>query len=131
MWKRGKDQGQRECKPRPRWIKPGAKLSIVVDELQTFMKVVCVVPERQTTRNKMAGLLRAKAVAFIGLGRMGSEMARNLLSKSRELSAFVVCDHSSDAVNSFVTSLANPQPKVIVTETPGEYGCISIERYLY
>jgi 3-hydroxyisobutyrate dehydrogenase len=51
-----------------------------------------------------ASLSRAKSITFIGLGRMGSEMAYNLFSKriteSRD-HRFVVCDAVPEAATRF------------------------------
>ena len=51
-----------------------------------------------------ASLSRAKSITFIGLGRMGSEMAYNLFSKRIAESSdhrFVVCDAVPEAAARF------------------------------
>lgn len=47
---------------------------------------------------------RAKSTSFIGLGRMGSEMAYNLFSKQylrSQDSQFIVCDALPESANTF------------------------------
>lgn len=75
-----------------------------------------------------SGLLqsRSKSVSFIGLGRMGSEMAFNLFSKKfTEVndSQFLICDALPDNVKSFRENfLAQfPGAKVGIAATPEEY----------
>jgi len=71
-------------------------------------------------------MLRPKSVSFIGLGRMGSEMAFNLFSKKfaeASDSHFVVCDAVPDNTSSFCENfLAQfPGAKVGIAVTPEEY----------
>jgi 3-hydroxyisobutyrate dehydrogenase len=68
---------------------------------------------------------RANSTAFIGLGRMGSEMAYNLFSKKFEQSAdsrFVVCDAVSESAVSFRQKLLSqfPSANIDVVQTPEE-----------
>ena len=68
---------------------------------------------------------RAASISFLGLGRMGSEMAFNLFSKRHALApeeSFVVCDAVPDAAHSFVTNLKShfPAVKIRVVSTPEE-----------
>ncbi|KAI6110047.1 3-hydroxyisobutyrate dehydrogenase [Pisolithus sp. B1] len=68
---------------------------------------------------------RARTTAFIGLGRMGSEMAHNLflnkLSESPD-SEFVVCDAIPDSAASFRRSFLSrfPEARIEVVNTPEE-----------
>lgn len=69
---------------------------------------------------------RHKHIAFIGLGRMGFEMAFNLFSKtlaSTNEAGFVVCDAVPASTQSFTdTFLAKfPGAQVRIVGTPGEY----------
>jgi len=69
--------------------------------------------------------LRPKSVSFVGLGRMGSEMAFNLFSKTfakASDSHFVVCDAIPDNARSFCEKfLAHfPGAKIRVAATPEE-----------
>jgi len=68
---------------------------------------------------------RAKSIGFIGLGRMGSEMALNLFSKrftEAHDSEFVVCDAIPDSAQSFCDAfLAQfPVAHLRVVLTPAE-----------
>jgi 3-hydroxyisobutyrate dehydrogenase len=68
---------------------------------------------------------RLKTVGFVGLGRMGSEMAFNLFSKrltDAHDSQFVVCDALPESARSFCDSfLAQfPAAHVRAVLTPGE-----------
>lgn len=70
-------------------------------------------------------MLRPKTVSFIGLGRMGSEMAFNLFSKrfaEASDSHFVVCDAIPDSTKSFRENfLAQfPGAKLTAAATPAE-----------
>lgn len=67
--------------------------------------------------------LRAKSTSFIGLGRMGSEMAYNLFSKQYALapdSQFVVCDAIPSAAHRFCDNFARqfPGSQLAIAETP-------------
>jgi hypothetical protein len=69
---------------------------------------------------------RPKSISFIGLGRMGHEMAYNLFSKqyTRETeSHFVVCDAIPDSARAFCENfLSNfPGVKIAIASTPEEY----------
>jgi 3-hydroxyisobutyrate dehydrogenase len=80
---------------------------------------------RLGTQRRVAGLSRGKAIGFIGLGRMGSEMAFNLFSKKfaeAHDSQFVVCDAVHDSARLFCDNfLAQfPAANVGVALTPGE-----------
>lgn len=68
---------------------------------------------------------RAHAVAFVGLGAMGREMANNLFSKTylaESRSTFFVCDAFPEAAAAFARSFAEKYPtaEVVVVDTPGE-----------
>jgi 3-hydroxyisobutyrate dehydrogenase len=76
---------------------------------------------------------RNNAIAFIGLGAMGREMATNLFTKTASAHAavsqnqssplsFVVCDAISEAATSFARSFRErfPSVNVEVVQTPGE-----------
>ena len=69
--------------------------------------------------------LRAKSTSFIGLGRMGYEMAYNLFSKrykeERDI-RFVVCDAVSDTAQRFRQSFVSqfPDAKLEIANTPEE-----------
>ncbi|KZT26500.1 hypothetical protein NEOLEDRAFT_1155616 [Neolentinus lepideus HHB14362 ss-1] len=67
--------------------------------------------------------LRTKSIGFIGLGRMGSEMAYNLFSKrftEAVDSHFVVCDAVSDAAKSFKEKFYHqfPGANLEIVESP-------------
>lgn len=69
---------------------------------------------------------RHKSTSFIGLGRMGSEMAYNLFSKqyARETeSRFVVCDAIPDTARAFRENFLTrfPGAKITIATTPEEY----------
>lgn len=66
-------------------------------------------------------VLRSRTLGFIGLGRMGFEMARNLFTKQTG-ARFIVCDANNDAVQAFVKQLRHlqPQAEVSVASTPAE-----------
>jgi 3-hydroxyisobutyrate dehydrogenase len=73
-------------------------------------------------------VVRAKSTAFIGLGRMGSEMAFNLFSKKFAESPearFVVCDALPTSATVFRQNfLAQfPGAHIDVVHTPEEYVC--------
>lgn len=68
---------------------------------------------------------RQHAVAFIGLGAMGRQMANNLFSKTLEATpnaSFVVCDALPEAANAFARSFQEQYPTaaIDVVHTPGE-----------
>lgn len=69
--------------------------------------------------------LRPKSTSFIGLGRMGHEMAYNLFSKQyaqdNELH-FVVCDAIPDSALSFCENFLGhfPGAKIAIATTPEE-----------
>lgn len=70
-------------------------------------------------------LPRAKSTSFIGLGRMGSEMAYNLFSKQYAKSQdaqFVVCDAVPDSARAFRDNfLSNfPGATLEVADTPAQ-----------
>ncbi|KAF8919634.1 3-hydroxyisobutyrate dehydrogenase [Mucidula mucida] len=69
--------------------------------------------------------MRSKSIAFIGLGRMGSEMAYNLFSKTfaREQDArFIVCDAVEDNTYKFCNNFAKqfPGAQISIAQTPLE-----------
>ena len=85
---------------------------------------------------------RASTIGFIGLGRMGYEMALNLFSKtlinhdlqrqasvstsglsSNVLPGFTVCDVNEDAANNIVRIITErfPGVNIAVRRTPAEY----------
>ena len=66
---------------------------------------------------------RSKSMSFIGLGKMGYQMAYNLFSKQYVQdndSQFVVCDTNLDTVQSFGTTFITQYPSAHITyaETP-------------
>lgn len=74
---------------------------------------------------------RAKSISFIGLGRMGSEMAFNLFSKKfieAGDSQFLICDAVPDNAKSFRENfLAQfPGAQIGIATTPEEYVCCFI-----
>ncbi|KZV84061.1 3-hydroxyisobutyrate dehydrogenase [Exidia glandulosa HHB12029] len=73
-----------------------------------------------------AQVLRSRTLGFIGLGRMGFEMARNLFTKQPGAS-FVVCDANQTAAQAFVSQLTSLQPhaKISVASTPAEVALAS------
>lgn len=69
--------------------------------------------------------LRPKSTSFIGLGRMGHEMAYNLFSKQYALESdqhFVVCDAVPDSALSFCENFLSqfPGAKIAIATTPEE-----------
>lgn len=72
-----------------------------------------------------AHVSRAASVSFLGLGRMGSEMAFNLFSKRHALASeecFVVCDAVPEAASAFAANLRHnfPASKIRIVGTPEE-----------
>jgi 3-hydroxyisobutyrate dehydrogenase len=68
---------------------------------------------------------RADSTSFIGLGRMGYQMALNLFSKQYKQannSHFVVCDVVPDAARSFCFEFTSQYPDAYITiaSTPEE-----------
>lgn len=69
---------------------------------------------------------RERAIAFIGLGAMGREMASNLFTKSLAdtptPTTFVVCDAVPEAAHAFARSFAtlHPSAKLHVVENPAQ-----------
>lgn len=68
---------------------------------------------------------RPKSTSFIGLGRMGHEMAYNLFSKqyAKDTDAhFVVCDAIPDSARAFSANFLNhfPGAKIAIATTPEE-----------
>ncbi|KAI0080602.1 3-hydroxyisobutyrate dehydrogenase [Panus rudis PR-1116 ss-1] len=78
----------------------------------------------QLTRRRQAP--RAQTTAFIGLGRMGSEMAYNLFSKTlvdtNGSAEFVVCDAREESAHTFVKNMEAqfPGTKVQIVSAPGD-----------
>lgn len=70
---------------------------------------------------------RSNSISFIGLGRMGHEMAYNLFSKqyAREPtgSFFVVCDAIPDSARAFREKFQSHYPgaEIAIATTPEEY----------
>ena len=83
-------------------------------------------PSPRLLRAVAANAQRQKSISFIGLGRMGSEMAYNLFSRtlveSGGAARFVVCDareqSATDFVNNFHTHF--PGAKIEVMTSPAE-----------
>lgn len=73
-----------------------------------------------------AQIPRSRSVSFVGLGRMGSEMAFNLFSRTLVESGggarFVVCDAREQIAQAFVANFSShfPGAKVDVVTTPAE-----------
>ena len=70
---------------------------------------------------------RRKSVSFIGLGRMGSEMAYNLFSRKLVEShgelRFVVCDAREATSTAFAQNFTTqfPGARIEIANTPAEY----------
>lgn len=69
--------------------------------------------------------MRPQSVSFIGLGRMGSEMAFNLFSKKfaeANDTHFVICDAIPDSSKSFCEDFVSqfPGAKIGIAATPEE-----------
>lgn len=69
--------------------------------------------------------LRHKSTSFIGLGRMGHEMAFNLFSKRYAVANgehFVVCDAIPESAKSFCETFLSqfPGAKIAIATTPEE-----------
>ncbi|KZV67981.1 3-hydroxyisobutyrate dehydrogenase [Peniophora sp. CONT] len=76
---------------------------------------------------QLSATQRARSLAFIGLGRMGYEMAFNAFSKTHSAdpsARFVVCDALPAAAQSFATNFASHFPaareKITVASSPAE-----------
>ena len=73
------------------------------------------------------GAQRNKSISFIGLGRMGSEMAYNLFSRklveSHGAARFVVCDAREATSVAFAHNFSQQFPgvRVEIANTPAEY----------
>jgi hypothetical protein len=71
-------------------------------------------------------LSRQNCISFIGLGRMGSQMAFNLFSKTfveRPDSRFLVCDTIPEVVQGFKQSFLShfPSARIDIAATPEQY----------
>ncbi|KAG9318238.1 3-hydroxyisobutyrate dehydrogenase [Chiua virens] len=80
---------------------------------------------RPTLRVLDSRIVRSKSTAFIGLGRMGSEMAYNFFSKQLKQSAdtrFVVCDAVPESAATFRQKFLSqfPGASMDVVQTPEE-----------
>ncbi|KAG6379147.1 3-hydroxyisobutyrate dehydrogenase [Boletus reticuloceps] len=80
---------------------------------------------RPTLRILAPHVVRSKSTAFIGLGRMGSEMAYNLFSKKLAQSTdshFVVCDAVAESAMTFRQNLLSqfPGTNIDIVQTPEE-----------
>ena len=69
------------------------------------------------------GLVRSRTTSFIGLGRMGYQMAYNLFSKQyakENDSRFIVCDVVLDASRAFCAEFMNqyPNAQLSIADTP-------------
>jgi len=69
------------------------------------------------------GLVRSRTTSFIGLGRMGYQMAYNLFSKQHVKendSRFIVCDVVPDASRAFCAEFMNqyPNAQLSIADTP-------------
>jgi 3-hydroxyisobutyrate dehydrogenase len=70
-------------------------------------------------------VLRSRSTAFIGLGRMGYQMAYNLFSKQyvqANAESFVVCDAVPEAARSFYEEFSRqyPDSQISIANTPEE-----------
>ena len=70
-----------------------------------------------------SGLARSRTTSFIGLGRMGYQMAYNLFSKQHAKendSRFIVCDVVPDASRAFCAEFMNqyPNAQLSIADTP-------------
>ena len=82
-------------------------------------------PSIRCLHNLQATVSRAKSTSFIGLGRMGYEMAYNLFSKQYvqdKDARFVVCDAVPETAHRFCHSFASrfPDAQLEVVNTPKE-----------
>jgi len=80
------------------------------------------------------GLSRSRTTSFIGLGRMGYQMAYNLFSKQyvkEKDSRFVVCDIVPDASRAFRAEFMKqyPNAQLSIVDTPEEWAHHPINRY--
>lgn len=80
---------------------------------------------RPTLRVLDRRVVRSKSTAFIGLGRMGSEMAYNLFSKKLAQSAdsyFIVCDAVPESAVTFRRNFLTrfPGASIDIVQTPEE-----------
>lgn len=80
---------------------------------------------RPTFRVLDGRVMRSKSTAFIGLGRMGSEMAYNLFSKKLAQSSdshFVVCDAVPESAMTFRQNFLSqcPGASIDIVQTPEE-----------
>ncbi|KAF7322532.1 NAD dependent epimerase dehydratase family protein [Mycena chlorophos] len=80
------------------------------------------------------GCIRPHSTGFIGLGRMGSEMAYNLFSKTfanKPESRFVICDAIPEAATAFQNNFtaAFPGAHVDIAATPDEQVIVSLSAF--
>lgn len=80
---------------------------------------------RATLRCYQSLARRSKTTAFVGLGRMGAEMANNLFSKqfaASQETQFVVCDAVPEAAQAFRSQFEQQYPgaSITIAESPQE-----------
>lgn len=109
----------RTSKPVNRWL-IGAELQAADPGLSPPLLQI---RGKQFERSTMAAALRKSTIGFIGLGRMGNEMARNLFTKQPSGAAFVVCDANLTAAEAFAQRIRSlhPQASIQVATSPAEY----------
>ncbi|PPQ63195.1 hypothetical protein CVT24_005740 [Panaeolus cyanescens] len=94
-------------------------------ELQSHRLTLTMRPSLVRLHHVLSNNPRANSTSFIGLGRMGYQMAYNLFSKQYaecKDQQFVVCDAVPDTAQSFCTSFTNahPEAKISIAGTPQE-----------
>jgi 3-hydroxyisobutyrate dehydrogenase len=77
--------------------------------------------QRHASSSSLAA--RASSISFLGLGRMGAQMANNLFSKHHALASdtsFVVCDAVPETAHSFSEEFRkhHPTARITVVDTP-------------
>ncbi|CCA75021.1 probable 3-hydroxyisobutyrate dehydrogenase, mitochondrial precursor [Serendipita indica DSM 11827] len=77
-----------------------------------------------------SGANRATTIGFIGLGRMGFEMATNLFTKTivaHQTGSSIVCDVNQDATQTIISKMKEkfPEYEVIVAKSPAEVVSLS------
>lgn len=83
-------------------------------------------PSLRLLQSASHGISRANTTGFIGLGRMGYEMAFNLFSRTLVESGgsarFVVCDAREESAHMFVKNFHGhfPGAKIDVASSPSE-----------
>ncbi|KAF9532359.1 3-hydroxyisobutyrate dehydrogenase [Crepidotus variabilis] len=82
-------------------------------------------PTLRTLQNASKAMQRPTSTSFIGLGRMGYQMALNLFSKQHlnaNEASFIVCDAVPEAAQAFCSEFTSqyPEAQISIASTPAE-----------